>query len=55
MSRHPAPKVRALIDHLAESLGDDPPWDAFLRQRPLRRARAKKSSLMRDIAVQPRC
>ncbi|MDX2090767.1 MAG: hypothetical protein SFX73_23110, partial [Kofleriaceae bacterium] len=28
-SRHPSPKVRALIDHLAESLGAEPAWDAF--------------------------
>ncbi|MFG6414027.1 LysR family transcriptional regulator [Roseateles sp. DC23W] len=26
-SRHPAPKVRALIDFLLEKLGDVPPWD----------------------------
>ncbi|MFN3304863.1 MAG: hypothetical protein ACK44A_14245 [Roseateles sp.] len=25
--RHPAPKVRALIDFLLEKLGDVPPWD----------------------------
>lgn len=33
-SRHPSPKVRALIDHLAESLGAEPAWDAFARARP---------------------
>lgn len=26
-SRHPAPKVRALIDFMLEKLGDQPPWD----------------------------
>jgi DNA-binding transcriptional LysR family regulator len=28
-SRHPSPKVRALIDFLVESLGPKPEWDAF--------------------------
>jgi DNA-binding transcriptional LysR family regulator len=28
-SRHPSPKVRALIDHLAEALGPEPAWDDF--------------------------
>jgi DNA-binding transcriptional LysR family regulator len=28
-SRHPSPKVRALIDHLAASWGPEPEWDAF--------------------------
>jgi DNA-binding transcriptional LysR family regulator len=28
-NRHPAPKVRALIDYLAESLGPEPEWDTF--------------------------
>ena len=31
-SRHLSPKVRALIDYLAESLGQDPEWDAFARE-----------------------
>lgn len=44
-SRHPSPKVRALIDHLAGTLGPDPEWDAFeagarARGRSRRRARA---------------
>ena len=26
-SRHPAPKVRALIDFMLEKIGDMPPWD----------------------------
>lgn len=32
-SRHPSPKVRALIDYLAETLGPEPPWDAFEHAR----------------------
>jgi DNA-binding transcriptional LysR family regulator len=37
-NRHPAPKVRALIDYFAASLGTQPEWDAF--KSPLtRRAR----------------
>jgi DNA-binding transcriptional LysR family regulator len=28
-SRHPSPKVRAMIDYLVETLGPEPPWDAF--------------------------
>jgi DNA-binding transcriptional LysR family regulator len=32
-SRHPAPKVRALIDYLAESLSAEPEWDAWDRVR----------------------
>ena len=40
-SRHPAPKVRALIDHLADSLGAQPDWDAY--KAPLaRRARGAR-------------
>jgi DNA-binding transcriptional LysR family regulator len=31
-SRHPAPKVRVLVDYLARSLGAEPDWDAFARQ-----------------------
>ena len=30
-SRHPSPKVRALIDYLLEALGDVPPWDQGLK------------------------
>jgi DNA-binding transcriptional LysR family regulator len=26
-NRHPAPKVRALIDFMLEKMGDVPPWD----------------------------
>jgi DNA-binding transcriptional LysR family regulator len=42
-SRHPSPKVRALIDHLAEGLGPEPEWDGFesalrARRAPRRRA-----------------
>jgi DNA-binding transcriptional LysR family regulator len=40
-NRNPSPKVRALIDHLAESLGPEPEWDAFepaLRTRGRARA-----------------
>lgn len=47
-SRHPSPKVRALIDHLATTLGPEPEWDAFAsargaRTRPAqpRRSRAR--------------
>jgi len=45
-SRHPAPKVRALIDHLAAEFGPEPAWDAWLRDaRPKRRANpASRSS-----------
>jgi DNA-binding transcriptional LysR family regulator len=28
-SRHPSPKVRALIDYLADALGPEPEWDRF--------------------------
>ena len=28
-SRHPSPKVRALIDYLVASLGAQPEWDTF--------------------------
>ena len=39
-SRHPSPKVRALIDYLvAASLGPQPEWDAFKTRRSSRRAR----------------
>jgi len=37
-SRHPSPKVRALIDHLVETLGPEPEWDRFEV-----RARARRS------------
>ena len=30
-SRHPSPKVRALIDFLLEALGDVAPWDRGLK------------------------
>lgn len=35
-SRHASPKVRALIDHLAEALGPEPAWDAFARAKARR-------------------
>lgn len=35
-SRHPAPKVRAMIDYLAESLGPQPDWDRFKLRRAAR-------------------
>src|SRR5262245_59403618 len=35
-SRHPAPKVRALIDFLVASLGVRPEWDAFKSQSVIR-------------------
>jgi DNA-binding transcriptional LysR family regulator len=41
-SRHPSPKVRALVDYLAEALGPEPEWDGFeaaLRARGGRRPR----------------
>jgi DNA-binding transcriptional LysR family regulator len=41
-NRHPAPKVRALIDHLAESLGSGPGWDALAQRTPAP-ARAARS------------
>jgi DNA-binding transcriptional LysR family regulator len=37
-SRHPSPKVRALIDYLADELGPEPEWDRF-DASPARRAR----------------
>lgn len=40
-SRHPSPKVRALIDHLVESLSAEPDWDRDLDGPPLRPARAR--------------
>jgi DNA-binding transcriptional LysR family regulator len=47
-SRHPSPKVRALIDFLAESLGPEPEWDGFdaaqRAQRTARPRRARRSS-----------
>jgi DNA-binding transcriptional LysR family regulator len=46
-SRHPSPKVRALVDHLAESLGPEPEWDAFEappRARPSRRAQRPRAA-----------
>ena len=45
-NRHPAPKVRALIDHLVETLGPEPEWDAFAsadRARPARRTPRSKA------------
>jgi DNA-binding transcriptional LysR family regulator len=39
-SRHPSPKVRALIDHLGEALGPEPAWDDFEAFPPARRARS---------------
>jgi DNA-binding transcriptional LysR family regulator len=45
-SRHPSPKVRALIDYLAETLGPEPEWDAWeaaLRARPARRPSRPRS------------
>ncbi len=40
-SRHPAPKVRALIDYLAEALGPEPEWDAFESARARRAPRGR--------------
>jgi DNA-binding transcriptional LysR family regulator len=37
-SRHPSPKVRALVDYLAETLGPEPPWDGFETPAPARAA-----------------
>ena len=42
-SRHPSPKVRALIDHLAEALGPEPAWDAFARTDGARRRAQRRS------------
>lgn len=41
-SRHPSPKVRALIDYLAESLGPEPAWDAWARAAGPRRSRTAR-------------
>jgi DNA-binding transcriptional LysR family regulator len=38
-SRHPSPKVRALIDHLAEAFGPEPEWDRFEAAPSARRSR----------------
>jgi DNA-binding transcriptional LysR family regulator len=46
-SRHASPKVRALIDYLAEQLGPEPEWDRFdaaLRARHTRRGREQASA-----------
>jgi DNA-binding transcriptional LysR family regulator len=42
-SHHPSPKVRALIDYLADELGPEPEWDAFdaARRSPRRRGRPR--------------
>jgi DNA-binding transcriptional LysR family regulator len=32
-NRHPSPKVRVLIDYLAESLGPRPEWDQYKEAR----------------------
>jgi DNA-binding transcriptional LysR family regulator len=43
-SRHPSPKVRALIDYLVETLGPEPEWDRFesaAGQRSARRTRRR--------------
>jgi DNA-binding transcriptional LysR family regulator len=42
-NRHPAPKVRALIDHLAEVLGPEPEWDAFAKSVRARRTRTRRA------------
>jgi DNA-binding transcriptional LysR family regulator len=45
-SRHASPKVRALIDYLAEELGPEPAWDAFegaSRPRAVRPGRLRRS------------
>lgn len=41
-SRHASPKVRALIDYLAEVLGPEPPWDAF-EAKPRARGRVPRA------------
>ncbi len=43
-SRHPAPKVRALIDFLAASLGPRPEWDQYKSSPRGVRASAKRSA-----------
>ncbi len=43
-SRHPSPKVRALIDYLARELGPEPVWDDYekaIRARARRRRRGR--------------
>jgi DNA-binding transcriptional LysR family regulator len=40
-NRNPSPKVRALIDHLAATLGPEPEWDAFDAALPARRPAAR--------------
>jgi len=41
-SRHPSPKVRALIDYLAEQLGPEPEWDRFDAAPGRRSRRARR-------------
>ena len=41
-SRHLSPKVRALIDYLAETLGPEPEWDRFDAAPAARRGRHRK-------------
>ena len=38
-SRNPSPKVRALVDYLAEELGPEPEWDGFETAPRSRRSR----------------
>jgi DNA-binding transcriptional LysR family regulator len=43
-SQHPSPKVRALIDFLADALGPEPEWDAFdAAQREPRARRPRRA------------
>ena len=42
-SRHPSPKVRALIDYLADELGPEPEWDRFDAVRPRRAGRPPRA------------
>jgi DNA-binding transcriptional LysR family regulator len=41
-SRVPSPKVRALVEFLAEAFGPEPPWDTPARARRTRKARAAR-------------
>ena len=48
-NRHASPKVRALIDYLAEELGPEPEWDRFeTSPAPVDRGRPRASSRQGD-------
>ena len=48
-SRYPSPKVRALVDYLADSLGPEPEWDAF--EAPSRQGRSRRRRQREGVEV----